>query len=259
MQSVATTAPNARIIVVDDGSKVETASWLDQWVPGHAAELIRHVRPRGYTRAANQALAAASGDYVVLLNSDTIVPPRWLDRLMDPFVSDQLTGLVGPLSNAATWQSVPTRFNADGHWCDGDWMRPEDLPRIDELVQELSTRTFPRVPLLNGFCLALARAAIDVVGLFDERSFPRGYGEENDYCLRAAAKGLHARVADHLFVYHAKSQSYGTRRRRWLRWRAGRALHRKHGAAEVARHADRLRSEPALAQLRAALSQALLG
>src|SRR3546814_12117303 len=50
------------------------------------------------------------------------------------------------------------------------------------------------VPTGNGFCLYIKRDLIDAIGLFDEASFPEGYGEENDFCMRALAPGRYNMV-----------------------------------------------------------------
>ncbi len=257
LRSVVAAGEYERVILIDDGSKPETASWLSKFSGVHGLELRRHERSLGYTSAANRALTTSTSGICVLLNSDTVVPQGWIGRLAQVFASHPTAGLVGPLSNAATWQSAPRRFSSEGVWSDGEWMSPEDLEHVDALAQHASQHTFPVVPLLNGFCMAIRRAVIDRVGKFDEDAFPRGYGEENDFCVRAGAAGFELRVADHVFVYHAKSRSYGHRRRRWLRWRAAKALHRKHGADRIAELTEVMRAQQTLASARAALGDAL--
>ncbi len=53
-----------------------------------------------------------------------------------------------------------------------------------------------------GFCMAVNRACLDQIGAFDEGRFGRGYGEENDFCLRATAAGWRHVAATGLFVWH---------------------------------------------------------
>lgn len=250
-------AGGSNVIISDDGSGQATQRWLEDWVVDHGATLVRSERSQGYTRAANRGLQATSAEQVVFLNSDTVVPQDWVGRVAQVFAQSERVGLVGPLSNAATWQSVPQRFRQPSAWSDGRWMTPDRLQEVDALVQAESGQVFPTVPLLNGFCLAVSRPVIDAIGGFDEQAFPRGYGEENDYCIRAAAAGFEARVADHLFVYHAKSRSYGHWRRRWLSRQGGRALHRRYGFEQVAALTAELSSNETLADLRARVGAAL--
>lgn len=263
------TAPPYRLVVVDDGSAAPTADWLRADAAAHPGTvLLRADAAGGYTRAANRGLrhalahpwaagrdarradgapdargddpradepsaAAGAADAVVFLNSDTVVTPGWLDRLAACAASDPAIGLVGPLSNAATYQSVP-EVKAGEDWAANPLPDGIDADRLAELIAADSARLYPRVPFLNGFCLFVKRAVVDAIGAFDEDAFGAGYGEENDYALRARAAGWQLAVADDAFVYHAASRSYSHERRRPLVERAGRALVEKHGESAVA-------------------------
>ena len=55
----------------------------------------------------------------------------------------------------------------------------------------------------------IRRAALADVGLFDADAFGRGYGEENDFCLRASARGWRHLLACDTFVYHEGTVSFG--------------------------------------------------
>src|SRR5690554_3185098 len=55
----------------------------------------------------------------------------------------------------------------------------------------------------------IRRAAINGVGLLDEEAFPRGYGEENDFCMRARAKGWRSVIDDRTYVFHDRNKSFG--------------------------------------------------
>jgi hypothetical protein len=162
------------IILVDDGSDLETAEFLRDFVRREGARLIRNDVARGYTFAANQGLRCSTAELVVLLNSDTIVTPGWLDRLVACAQSDSRIGLVGPLSNAASWQSIPDLTDPDGDWAENTL--PPGLPphEMGRLVGLFSGRIYPRLPFLNGFCLMVRRQVLDQVGLFDEATFGQG-------------------------------------------------------------------------------------
>ena len=96
------------LIIVDDGSNEATAQYLKDFsaiTPGCA--LYRNEVAGGYPKAANQGLAASTGEFVILLNSDTVVTNGWAEKLADAVISTPGAGVVGPLSNAASYQSVP--------------------------------------------------------------------------------------------------------------------------------------------------------
>ena len=218
------------LILVDDGSNQETSEYLCNFASSQGASLIKNDVAKGYTFAANQGMRQSKGDYLILLNSDTVVSPDWLDRMVACMESDPRIGIVGPLSNSASWQSVPEIVNQRGD----DWAMNSLPPSISVaemglLVAQYSGRLYPRIRFLNGFCLMIKRQVIDGLGYFDEENFGRGYGEENDYCLRAGKAGWQLAVADDVYIYHAQSRSYTEDRRRQLYKRAEAALALKHG------------------------------
>lgn len=252
-----TTFPPYRLILVDDGSGPETAAYLAHFAESQGATLLRNQVARGYTRAANQGLASATAEFVVLLNSDTITTHEWLDRLVACAESDPRVGLVGPLSNTASWQSVPEVFAEDGDWARNDLPPGFDPERLAAVLRQSSARLYPRLPFLNGFCLLLRRSLLETVGLLDEATFPFGYGEENDLCLRATDAGFALAVAEDVYVFHAQSRSYSDARRHQLVAATDGALAAKHGAARVARGVEVCRFDPVLAGQRARVAEAL--
>lgn len=222
-----TTAPYG-LILVDDGSDAPTRDYLAGFAQAHNATLLRNEQALGYTFAANQGLRRSAAGYVVLLNSDTIVTPEWLDRMIACAESEPRIGIVGPLSNTASWQSVP-EIAADGDWAANPLPDGVSVDEMGQLVARHAARLFPPIPLLNGFCLLIRRQLIDEIGIFDEASFGAGYGEEDDYTLRARAAGWSLALADDVYVYHAQSRSYSDEKRKALCDRAGAILAQKHG------------------------------
>lgn len=249
---LAHTRPPYRLILVDDGSGPQTAGWLRAFAAGQGEDclLLRSEEATGYTFAANRGLGAGDAPWVLLLNSDTEVTEGWLDRLLDCGRSDPRIGLVGPLSNAATYQSIPEQREGDD-WAINDLPTGFDLAAWAGLVAADSARLRPRLPFLNGFCLLLRRAMLEAVGPLDEATFGAGYGEENDLALRARAAGWDLALADDAFVFHAQSRSYSHERRRQLEARAGAALVARHGVAAVAAGEAVLREDPVLEGIRA--------
>ena len=230
---VNTTGPY-HLYLINDGSDAETTEFLSRFAGRRQEQctLVEHSEAQGYTKAANAGLRRSSGDYVVLLNSDTVVPAGWIERLLECGESDAEIGVIGPLSNAASYQSVPElREGAD--WKVNQLPAGVSVDDMATLVGHCSQRTFPRVSFINGFCYVIKRAVIESIGLFDEAHFPRGYGEENDYSLRARDSGFQLVIADNLYVYHAKSKSYTHETRRELAKVGRKALDEKHGAERV--------------------------
>ena len=247
-----------RLLLVNDGSDEDTTRYLEQVAADlPAVHLIHRDRPpHGYTIAANLGLRASTGDYVVLLNSDTIVTRGWLDRIVDCGESDPNLGILGPLSNAASHQSVPDLRDASG-WSTNP-LPPFTTPdAIAKLLERVSSRDRPRIPFVNGFCYVVKRAVIDAIGVFDEENFASGYCEENDFSFRAGEAGFELAVVDDGYVFHAKSKSFGVQTRKVIAKRNYEIFLEKHGRERIQTAVEGLEANSALAPLRAKVSDAL--
>ena len=192
-------------------------------------------------------MSASSGD-VVLLNSDTIVTPRWLEKLIDASLSSGDIGTVTPLSNNATLCSVPRPFEEN--------LIPTgfDVESFAALVEGVSMRAYPRLPTGVGVCLFVRRALLDDIGGFDAERFGRGYGEENDFCMRALARGWLHIADDATFIAHAGHRSFGSSRAA-LQRAAARTLARLHPSYMPA--IARFMKEDPLAPVRERIDRAL--
>ena len=227
------TTPPYRIILVDDGSDSPTEVFLKEFKENHPdLVLIRNDEAEGYTFAANIGMGKSTAPFLILLNSDTQVTPGWVDRLYRAMQLDNSIAVVGPLANTASWQSIP-RLSNNGDWADNPLPEGVTVEKMADLVAEYSGYLFPEVPLLNGFCMMIRRDAIDKVGLFDEKTFGQGYGEEDDFNLRVGYAGLKKVVADDTYIYHAQSKSYSSEKRMRLSAISGDKLKKKHGLETI--------------------------
>ncbi len=244
------TPPIFTLILVDDGSDEATKSFLKDFALSHDACLLRNDIALGYTFAANQGLRSSTGNYVILLNSDTIVSADWLDRMLECAESDERIGIVGPLSNTASWQSVP-KIESCGDWATNDLPDGISVQLMAELIGRYSCRCYPKLPFLNGFCILIKRILINQIGYLDEDNFGTGYGEENDYCIRARKEQWLLAVADDVYIYHKQSRSYSNDRRKKLCDLAGKMLIDKHGMQEVSNGVSECKNNRAMAGIRA--------
>lgn len=252
------TQPPYELIIVDDGSAEETKSFLQNFTRIWQAILIRHESAQGYTKAANAGLAASHGAWMVLINSDTEVSTEWRERMVACGASDDRIGIVGPLSNTASWQSVPEIFSADGDWAENSLPEDMDISGYSKLLQRYSGLVYPRLAFLNGFCFMIRKECLEEVGYFDETLFPQGYGEENDFCIRARHQGWSLAVADDVFVYHAQSKSYSHDRRHKLANQADQILRQQYGDLELVSGAGQCRDSLSLAGARWRVQQGIL-
>jgi GT2 family glycosyltransferase/glycosyltransferase involved in cell wall biosynthesis len=231
---ITNTSEPFNLIIVDDGSDEETNSYLEQFAKlHHKCKLIRNATALGYTLAANVGIRTSQAPFFVVLNSDTIVSPNWLDRMCRAMSRDEKIGVVGPLSNTASWQSIPKLSN-NGDWASNELPRGISVNQMAALVKKYSACIHPQVPLLNGFCMMVRKALVDEIGIFDEENFGQGYGEEDDFNLRACQAGWRTVIADDAFIYHAQSKSYSNETRYALTSISGEKLRNKHGAGKIA-------------------------
>jgi glycosyltransferase involved in cell wall biosynthesis len=227
-----------RLVLVLDGpqpAEVEAALAVLSDLPAAALLVLRNPVNRGFVASANLGLAASERD-VVLLNSDTEVAAGWLEGLQAAAYSAPSVATATPFSNDATLCSLPRPFAANA--LPAGW----DTAGFAALVARVATRSYPRLPTGVGFCLYIKRRALANVGLLDEARFGQGYGEENDFCLRALAAGWRHVLADATFVFHAGRASFGAAREARVR-AAHRALARRH-PAYLPTIADFLRRDP---------------
>jgi O-antigen biosynthesis protein len=192
----------AEVVLLDDASTDPRISPLLACHAGPRTRIVKNVENQGYTRTVNKGIALTAGRDVVLLNSDTKVTARWLDALRYCAYAKPRVATVTALSDNAGAFSVPilgTHNPRPPH------LREEEFARV---VTSATDGTLLEVPTGNGFCMYMRRVALDSIGTFDEQRYPRGYGEENDFCLRALRQGWRNLVSDKAFVLHKRSQSF---------------------------------------------------
>ncbi len=230
----------ARLHVVDDCSpEPELSAALERLAARGRIRLIRNRRNLGFPGSANAGLRACAGRDAVLLNSDTLVAPGWLEGLRAAAHSAPDVGSATALSNDATIFSHPEP--------DAAAPMPDraGTAALMRLAAEANGAEAVEVPTGHGFCLYLRRDCLQDVGLLREDVFAQGYGEENDWCLRARQLGWRHVAATGVYVAHAGSTSFGGARAA-LSARNLRLLNRLHPGydALIAAHvaADPLRA-----------------
>ena len=194
------------LFVIDDASPDRTLrDELKALAAAGLFRLLENERNLGFVATANRGLALHEDRDVVLLNSDTCVYDGWLDRLLATLHRRPDIGTASPISNAATILSYPV-FLRDNHRVPG-----VDFVHIDRLCAQLAPLPVD-LPTALGFCMAIKRSCLAAVGPFDRENFGRGYGEENDFSLRAITRGWRTVAAPQVFVWHRGGASFGKER-----------------------------------------------
>ena len=195
------------IIVVDDAAPdAEITRLVDELAAGNRITLLRNEQNLGFVRSVNRGMLLHTDRDVVLLNSDTEVAGDWLDRIQRCVYAHDDIGTATPFSNNATICSYPF------YGWTGGIPGTLGLAALDRMFATINAGKSVDLPTGVGFCLYLRRACLDQVGTFDAERFGRGYGEENDFCLRAVAAGWRNALAADVFVYHEGGVSFATER-----------------------------------------------
>lgn len=226
-----------RIVVIND---VSPDTKLTQLLRSQAEKGLIHLIERpfntGFVGAINTGLGVVSSNDVVLLNADTCVSGNWLDRLRNVAHSSVTIGTVTPISNHGELLSYPLPMQAS------DMPNDEQAVLLDTLFAQLGSVMPQRIPTGVGFCLYIRRAVLDELGGLNEYLIHRGYGEETEFCLRAAAMGWQNVAATNVFVAHQGSVSFGQEKLALVRRNIAQ-IHARfphHGAA----YDDYLQSNP---------------
>ncbi len=156
----------------------------------------------GFVGSVNFGFETAVRRDVVIVNSDTLYPPGWLERLRAAAYSGTTVATATPLTNHGSMVSVPFR-DRPVEQIEGGY----SVQEADARIQAASHRRYPLLPTAIGHCTYVRRSALDVLGFLDT-AFAPGYGEEVDFSQRAVTMGFVHVAADDLFIFHAGAKSF---------------------------------------------------
>lgn len=193
------------IIVINDCSpEVKLSDWLRLEEKKGYFKLYENEENLGFVKTVNKGINLSYPNDVLLLNSDVEVPDsNWLERIRNSAYSVKNIASITPFSNNATICSFPD-------FCQDNKLAFKcNVNEIDEVFSSLKNiKSLIEIPTGVGFCMYITRVAIDKVGLFDAKTFGKGYGEENDWCQRAIKLGLKNYHLTNVFVYHKGGVSF---------------------------------------------------
>ncbi len=223
---------NCQLLIIDDASDATTAAYLSRQASNHYdwITLQRNSENLGFLASCNRAMDQGNSPYILLLNSDVLVSPRWLERLLACAESNPNIASVNPLSNHADNIDLP--------------MAPGvSYLAMNEYLSKQRQGKYHDVVTGVGFCMLLRRSALKQVGLFDP-VYGRGYCEESDLCMRLTTAGFRTVVAEDVYIYHRGGGSFTDRNARYLRNRQlfdRRWIHEYRRQYRAFRRADPLR------------------
>ena len=186
------------LLIVDNASSDGTAEYLKTFAARYAQVRIQlNDSNKGYAGGNNDGIKLAHGQYIILLNNDTLVPSGWLDSLLKLFNQQPSIGLIGPVTNSAGNEQ---RIELTG-------LNEQNYEAISSAYIEGQQGRWFATEKLGFFCVAIRHEVLNKVGYLDE-NFGMGMFEDDDYCIRAKNAGFTLAVAEDCFVYHKGSVSF---------------------------------------------------
>ena len=167
--------------------------------------LLKNEKNLGFIGTVNRAMAMSRND-VILLNSDTVVTKGWVEKICRCAAFDPRIGTITPFSNNAEICSYPV-FCQDNPLPTG--FSAEDVNRA---MESAAAPLYPDIPTAVGFCMYIRRRLLDAIGPFDAETFGLGYGEENDFCMRAVQAGYRNVLCDDTFILHVGNRSFDAKK-----------------------------------------------
>jgi len=202
-----------RVLICDDkssdGGVLPLLEAIKKNNPQTEIVIQKNIENLGFIKTVNK-IVTHTNNHFVLLNTDTEVPPFWIERLMCPIFADNNIASTTPFTNAGTICSFPNFLE------DNSILGGASVDEIDRHFQYVNfDKTHIEIPTGVGFCMGVNKNIVDEQGMFDE-CFGKGYGEENDWCQRALKNGHKNLHITNLFVYHKHGGSFESQEKKLL-------------------------------------------
>ena len=198
---------NLEIIVVDNISTDKSQKACKEKYPD--IKLIQNNENFGYCEGNNIGIREAKGDYIIILNPDTIVESSWIEELISAY-NKFGDGLYQPkffsLDEKLVLQSTGNMLHIFGF----------GFARDKGKISEEKMEAIEKINYASGTCLFTSKAVLDKVGLLDPFLFL--YHDDLDLGWRAAQIGIDSFYVPKSIIYHAESYAlkWGAKKFYWL-------------------------------------------
>ncbi|NCB47225.1 glycosyltransferase, partial [bacterium] len=191
---------DTEIILIDDASEEETKHILRKFAEENSqCRFLENEKNLGFIKTCNRGFDEGKGEIVVLLNSDTMIPQGFDERIENCFVSDKKIAFASPVFTHSGLFNFPATT-------------AEEFYNLDRAIKNVSCGQYPMITP-EGFCFCCRKSVIEEIGKLDTK-FGMGYCEEDDLVMRALASGYKTVLIDNLCVYHKSHASFSSERRK---------------------------------------------
>lgn len=191
--------PNYEILVVDNNSNERTRQILKAYAAGNERIQLQLLdRNAGFAAGNNIAARKATGEYLVFLNPDIIVPPGWLERMIRHCRRDPLIGAVAAMTN---FSGNETKLNIS-------YENVVDMQKFAVSLAKEKAGQATDIAVAALYCVLVPERVWRQVGELDE-GFEVGMFEDDDFSLRIRNAGYRVVAAEDAFIHHFGNGSFG--------------------------------------------------
>ena len=197
------------VIAIDNGSTDGILPILREMTSEFPnLKVIENTTNVGFAQGINQGAALARGEYLAICNSDILVTPAWLDRLVSAFHQDPFLAVASPVTN----------YVGEGPQLDlaAQSITPETYQAYAQQIAG-SAGILPVADRLVFFCVMVRKRVFDQLGGLAS-AFGLGNYEDDDFCLRARMAGHTLAIVPGCFVFHHGSRTFSEHKIDHTKW-----------------------------------------
>ena len=199
VQSIIRHTKDHSIIIVDNNSDKASHTVLSELGKIERVRVVRNNRNMGYAYANNQGIKLSTAENICFLNSDTVVTPHWLERLLAIKTKNRTSAI-----------SCMTDYVDDANQLHAKIPEGTSIDDHAESLYKAKKDAYEDHHRVIGFCILMDRASLKVIGdCFDTR-FETGGFEDDDICYRLREHELRVGIAKGVFIRHVGSQTFKT-------------------------------------------------
>lgn len=196
------------LVLIDNGSSAPFTDQLKNWKRknnGISLKYLRSHKNLGFAGGCNQGIQVSKGDFIIILNNDTVVTPGLFSTLLKPLIEAEEVGMTGPVSNFVAGDQMISTSGLD--FSEPGKVNVDKIIKLAKRIRsDFKGEIIPTNKLI-GLCLAMRRETLIAIGGFDERFYPGNF-EDVDYSIRAIRRGFKLVVCRDAFLYHFGNKTF---------------------------------------------------